>query len=78
LAGFCHQRDIIGVMARTDRHHAAIIAHRSPQRRKRPQVPRTVGRLFRGGALAHPASWIINRPIPAASWIIDHPIPAAS
>jgi hypothetical protein len=28
--GSCHQRGIIGVMTRTDRHRAAIITHRSP------------------------------------------------
>jgi hypothetical protein len=36
-----------------------------------------VGRFIRGGASAHPPSWIIHRPIPAAWWIIDRPIPAA-
>jgi hypothetical protein len=57
---------------------AAIIAHRSPQHPKRPQVDRSVGRFIRGGASAHPPSWIIDRTIPAASWIIDRAIPAAS
>jgi hypothetical protein len=59
-------------------HHVAIRPLRSPQHLKCPQVNRTVGRFIRGGALAHPASWIINPTIPAASWIIDRPIPAAS
>jgi hypothetical protein len=75
--GSCHRRGIIGVMSVALCSNAAIIAHRSPQPFKTPQVDRSVGRFIRGGALAHPPSWIIHRPIPAAPWIIDRPIPAA-
>jgi hypothetical protein len=77
--------DGAGVVAQRPR----IIAHRSPQPFKTPQVDRSVGRFTRGGFQpTHgamriddrpfpAASWIIDRTIPAASWIIDRPIPAA-
>jgi hypothetical protein len=54
LMGSCHLGGIIGVMTRTSRHHAPIRHHHPPQPFKNPQVHQTVGRLFRGGASAHP------------------------
>ncbi len=37
-----------------------------------------MGRFIRGGPRPTHASWIADRPIPAAWWIIDRPHPAAS
>ena len=76
--GSCHRRGIIGVMIGAWGHDAMI---------RRPSIPTTVqkstgcsirGAVQQGWASAHPPSWIIDHPIPAASWIIDRPIPAAS
>jgi hypothetical protein len=70
VGGILPRCGIIGMMARTDRHRAAIIAHRSPQHRKRPQVPRSVGRFIRGGF--QPTRSVVDHRPPDPRRVVDH------
>jgi hypothetical protein len=63
--------DGAGVVAQRPR----IIAHRSPQPFKTPQVDRSVGRFIRGVALAHPRHAAPRPPDPRRVVVRDAPDP---